>query len=310
MSLERIIARLIGQAEGGEAGTHPPSPAEGRAVSQRLRAIVEGEAAERGAEIADHGLAADALTLAAYLDGSMTAAERDAFEAALTRSPARRDDLIAAAAWIDEIAAKQEMPPADAAALAIALERAAPSGPEKRRAGFAGLIEWLLPRPRLAIATSALASIAIVAVGIDIALHTNPQFRQVIQSQSSPPGGPGLGLPGDGWRDTSSRLPPTKAPPERSFLPPAPQLGDPIILTAETINALIAYREDPSPARQKDLLAALARAGAAPIPADQVRAIMLQPQLYERLTQQRSGLPTWISARFTIGGELVIAIAN
>ena len=68
--------------------------------------------------------------------------------------------------------------------------RAASSAPAKRGAGFAGLIEWLLPRPRLAIATSALASFAIVAVGVDIALHTHPQFRQVIQSQSSPPGGP------------------------------------------------------------------------------------------------------------------------
>ena len=65
----------------------------------------------------------------------------------------------------------------------------APSAPAKRSARFSGWIEWLLPRPRLAIATSALATFAIVAVGIDIALHTNPQFRQVIQSQSSPPGG-------------------------------------------------------------------------------------------------------------------------
>ena len=310
MSLERIIARLVGQADPDEAGSRPLSPAESRAVSQRLRAILDGDDAERGTKVPDHGLAADALTLAAYLDGSMTAPERDAFEAELTRSPARRDELIAAAAWIDEIAAKQETPPADASALAIALGAAAPSGPAKHRTGFTGLIEWLLPRPRLAIATSALASIAIVAVGIDIVLHSNPQFRQAIQSQSSPPGGSISGFPGDSRRDTSARQPPSSAQPERPFPPPAPQLGDPILLTAETINALIAYRDDPSAARQKDLLAALVRAGAPPIAADQVRAIMLQPQLYERLTQPRGGLPTWISARLTIGGELVIAIAN
>ena len=82
------------------------------------------------------------------------------------------------------------------------------------------------------------------------------------------------------------------------------------MLTAETINALLAYRNDPSPARQQQLLAALARAGSAPIAADRVRAIMLQPQLYERLTQPRGDLPTWISARFSVAGELVIAIAN
>ena len=98
--------------------------------------------------------------------------------------------------------------------------------------------------------------------------------------------------------------------PERPFLPPAPQLGDPIVLTAETINALIAYRDDPSPARRQDLLAALARAGAPPIAADRVRSIVLQPQLYERLTQPRGGLPTWISAKLSLDGELAIAIAN
>jgi hypothetical protein len=309
MSLERIITRLIGQAEPGEGAPSPLSPAEARALSQRLRAIVDGDAGEGSAKVPDRGPAADALKLAAYLDGSMSTAERETFEAELTRSPARRDDLIAAAAWIDEITAKQTTPPADATALAVALEAAAPSQSTKRRAGFAGLMDWLLPRPRLAFATSALASVAIVAVGIDIAFHTNPQFRQVIQSQSSPPGGPVVGLPGDSARQPSSRLPPSTANPDRPVPPPA-RLGDPIILTAETINALIAYRNDPSPARQNALLAALARAGSAPIPADQVRAIMLQPQLYERLTQPRDGLPTFISARFSIGGELVIAIAN
>ena len=310
MSLERIIARLIGQAEGGQAGARPLSPVEGRAVSQRLRAIVDGDADEHGADIRDHGLAADALTLAGYLDGSMTAPEREAFEAELVRSPPRRDELIAAAAWIDGIAAQREMPPADATALAIALGASAPSGSATRRAGFTGLIEWLMPRPRLAIATSALASIAIVAVGIDIALHTNPQFRQAIQSQSSAPGGPVLNSPGNGWQDTSTRAPMSNAQPGR-FPPPAPQLGDPIILTAETINALIAYRGDPSPARRQGLLAALARAGAAPIAADRVRAIALQPQLYERLTQPRQGgLPTWIAAKLSVDGELAITIAN
>jgi hypothetical protein len=305
MSLEQIIARLIGQAEPGDRQAAPLSPAESHALSQRLRAIVDGDAGE-GAKGLDRGPAEDALKLAAYLDGSMSTAEREAFEAELARSAARRDELIAAAAWIDELAAKQTTPPADASALAIALETAAPAQSATRRAGFAGLIEWLLPRPRLAFATSALASLAIVAVGIDIAFHTNPQFRQVIQSQSSP-GEPGISWPGDS--QVSTRLPPANNNPDRPLPPPA-RLGDPFVLTAETINALIAYRNDPTPERQKTLLAALTRAGAAPIPADQVRAVMLQPQLYERLTQPRGGLPTFISARFSVAGELIIAIAN
>jgi hypothetical protein len=163
----------------------------------------------------------------------------------------------------------------------------------------------LLPRPRLAIATSALAMFAIVAVGIDIALHTNPQFRQVIQSQSSPAGGPDA----PAWQDTATRLPPSNARPERPLLPPAPQLGDPILFTAETINALNAYRDDPSDARRRALLTALTRAGAAEIPADRVRSIAIQPQLAERLTQPR-GLPAQISARLSIDGELAISIAK
>ena len=188
----------------------------------------------------------------------MSAAERDAFEAELVRSPARRDDLIAAV----------DMDRADVGTARDAAGRcdrardrtrdgSAPSAPAKHSAGFAGWIEWLLPRPRLAIATSALAMFAIVAVGIDIALHTNPQFRQVIQSQSTPAGG------SDAPRGRiRSRLPPSNAQPERPLLPPAPQLGDPILFTAETINALIAYRDDPSAARRQELLAALVRAGA------------------------------------------------
>jgi hypothetical protein len=304
MSLEQIIARLIGPAEPGDAGPRPQSPAERRALSRRLRAIVGDDAYERGSEAPDRGPAADALKLAAYLDGGMSAAERDAFEAELVRLPTRRDDLIAAVDWIDQMSAQQAMPPADATALAIALERGAPSAPATRSARFSGWIEWLLPRPRLAIATSALATFAIVAVGIDIALHTNPQFRQVIQSQSSPPGG------SDAWQDTATRLPPSNARPEQPLLPPAPQLGDPILFTAETINALIGYHDDPSAARRQDLLAALARAGAAEIPPDRVRSIAIQPQLVERLAQPRGSLPTQISARLSIDGELAISIAK
>jgi hypothetical protein len=121
MSLEQIIARLIGPAEPGDAGPRPQSPAERRALSRRLRAIVGDDAYERGSEAPDRGPAADALKLAAYLDGGMNAAERDAFEAELVRSPARRVDLIAAADWIEQMSARQEMPPADATALALAL---------------------------------------------------------------------------------------------------------------------------------------------------------------------------------------------
>jgi hypothetical protein len=297
MSLERIIARLIGQADPAEAGSRPVSPAEGRALSERLRAIVDDETAGQGGEAPDRGSAADALRLAAYLDGGMSASEREVFEAELVGSPARRDELIAAAAWIEEIAAKHETPPAAATARALALESPTPAVAAKGGAGFVGWIEWLLPRPRLALATSALAVFAIATVALDIALHTSPQLRSVIQSQQTGP---------QGGVDISQQS--TRQPPERTFLPTLP--GDAVILTAETINALIAYRDDPSPARRQELLAALARAGAPPMAADRVRSIAVQPQLTERLTQRTGALPTRISARLSVAGELTIAIAN
>jgi len=303
MSLERSIARLVGQADPAEAGARPLSPAEGVALSQRLRAIVDDATGGHGRAAPDRGPAADALRLASYLDGSMTASERDAFEAELVRSPARRDELIAAAAWIDAIAAKHETPPAAATAYALALERPAASAAAKRGAGFTGWIEWLVPRPRLAMATSALAVFAIATVALDIALHTSPQLRAVIQSQPTAPESPGVDLTRPLARD-----PQKTAPPERPFLPLLP--GDAIILTAETINALVAYRDDPSPARRQELLAALTRAGAPPIAADQVRAITIVPQLMERLAQRAGALPTRISARLSVNGELTIAIGG
>jgi hypothetical protein len=291
MSLEQIIARLVGPSEAGQAGVRPLSAEESRALSQQLRAIVDGETSADTAQRADDGPAADALKLAAYLDGSMTVPERDAFEAELVRSQARRDEVVAAAAWIEEIAAKHEMPPASATALATALETPAAAQSAKPAGGFTAWIEWLLPRPRLAVATSALASFAILAVGVDIALHTNPQFRAAIQSTATPGDAP------DTW----------KQPPDRTFLPSLP--GDPLILNAETINALIAYRNDPSQARQTELLAALTRAGAR-IAHDRVRSIALQPQLIERLSQRGGTLPTRISTRLSINGELAITMTN
>ena len=302
MSLERIIARLVGQADPAEAGARALSPAEGVALSQRLRAIVDDATGGHGRAAPDRGPAADALRLAAYLDGSMSASERDAFEAELVRSPARRDELIAAAAWIDAIAAQHETPPAAATAYALALERPSPSA-AKRGAGFTGWVEWLVPRPRLAMATSALAVFAIATVAHDIALHTSPQLRAVIRSQPTAPESPGVDLTRPLARD-----PQKTAPPERPFLPLLP--GDAIILTAETINALVAYRDDPSPARRQELLAALTRAGAPPIAAEQVRAITIVPQLMERLGQRTGPLPTRISARLSVNGELTIAIGG
>jgi len=283
MSMEPIIERLIGRAEAGEAGSLTPE--EGRALSQRLRALVDGDPASTGP---DRGPAEEALRLAAYLDGTLDAAARADFERELVHSPERRDELIAAVAWLDQLAARREAPPADALQRAMALDT---PPPQPRGRGFAAVVEWLLPRPRLAIATSALATLAIAAVGVDIALHLSPLATRP----------PAIG----------ETLEP---PPIRTHLPPPstirPLPQGRILLTAETINAVLAYQEQPAEQRRLDLIGALARAGSPAFDARNVRVITVQPRLLERLRQRNERLPAEIAASLSLDGNLRLESAD
>jgi hypothetical protein len=285
--MELIIARLIGRAETGGAERPPASHAEEYALAQRLRALV-GEEAE-GAR-SDHGPAAEALQLAAYLDGAMEPAARAAFECELVRSPHRRDELLSTAAWLDELAARQELPPADATVLAMSLDTpvsVTSAKPSRQARGFAAFVERLLPQRRFAIA-SALATVLIAVVGVDIALRISPPLAppaaeqgQVIRS----------------FRDAPSAL----------------QAGqrNVMILTAETINALIAFQEQqPADAQRAELLRTLARAGASALDAGNVRAVTLQPRLSEYLARRTGPLPTTISATLAPDGTLALERAD
>ena len=288
MSIEPIIARLIGRAETGEARPNPLSREESHALSQRLRALVREEAA--GSSGPDHGPAAEALRLATYLDGAMDPVERATFERELVDSPERRDELIGAVAWLDDLAAKRALPPADALELAMALDTPAPPTPRGR--GMAAIVEWLLPRPRLAMATSALATVAIAAVGLDIALHMSPLMNRPPVVESGQP---------------------TQATYDRPFLPNStirPGQSDQILLTAETINAVIAYQDKPAEPQRLELLRVLARAGAPAFDARSVRSIALQPKLSERLRQRDGRLPTTISASLSLDGTLRLDSAD
>jgi hypothetical protein len=284
MSLEQAIARLLGQPD--EATTTPLSREESRALAERLRDIVDGEAAHAAPEGPDRGAAAEAVQLAVYLEGSMEPGERAAFEQELAASPHRRESLLSIAAWLDRIDSMQDEPPAAALSRAIALEASSP--PAVRRWGMATVIEWLLPRPRLAMVTSALASVAIVAVGLDIALHMSP-----LMNPASPPA----------IEDTGDRPPiRTQLPPPVSTIQPLPQGR--IMLTAETINAINAYQDKPAPQQLQALLQALARAGAGPLDARNIRSVTLQPGLAERLRQRTTSLPTVIAAAIGMDGTL------
>ncbi|MCC6887100.1 MAG: hypothetical protein IT536_00970 [Hyphomicrobiales bacterium] len=305
MTLAQIVAQLLGRASAEPP--RPLSPAEHAALSRRWREIVEGD--ERTSDgLAGGGTGPDAFALARYLEGSMEAAERDAFEAQLVASPRRRDELLAAVAWADAVEATRMLPPAELTARAIALGTPV-AATSSRTGGPIGWIERLLPRPRLAVATAALATVAIVAVGLDIALHLRAPYRQSIQLRSTPSSD--LARSGEMRPEPSAREGALEQPLAPSTLAPStPRADDRIVLTAETINALVAYHDQPTPARRQEVLAALARAGVTGFSGDRVRAIALQPKLHEQLTQRGGSLPTQIVVRLSLVGELTITIAD
>jgi hypothetical protein len=286
MSIEPMINRMIGQAEtgGGEHLSHEES----RQLSQRLRELVAKEADE--AVSPDRGAAAEALLLAAYLDGGMDPAERAAYERELTYSPERRDELVDAAAWLDVLAARSELPPADATELLMTLDTPAAAPPPRGR-GLAALIEWLLPRPRLAIATSALATLAIAGVSLDLALHFSP-----LRTTFSPPA-----------TETVRTFGPIDSPNTQTM---RPMLPNRILLTAETINAMVAYQENPSEQQRSELLRALIRAGAPAIDTSKVQSIAVLPRLAEWLRQRGGRLPAAILATLSPNGTLTLENAD
>ena len=271
----------------------------------RLRAIVDDDAGEHVSEAADHGPAADALKLAAYLDGGMSASERDAFEAELVRSPARRDDLIAAVDWIEQMSAHQAMPPADATALAIALEREAPV----RSCEAVGRIQ------RLDRMAAAAATMGHRNLGAGHVRHRRGRHRHRAPHQSAVPAGDPIAVLAGrrlGCAGVAGYL--------------ATAAVECAAGTAIAPAGAAARRSNPVHRRDHQCVARLPRrsfggtaagsaggAGArwrAEIPADRVRAIAIQPQLVERLTKPRGDLPTQISARLSLDGELAISIAK
>jgi len=288
MTIEPIITRLIGKAEQGDAGPVPQPAGAGDPLGRRLREIL-GEDAIGRHDAPDRGSAEEAAKLAAYLDGSMDAGERTDYERALADSPQRRDELIGATAWLDAIDANKQAPPGHLTAHALALDTPSAAAVTAPRLGIVSFVEWLFPRPRLAMATSAISAFAIVAVGLDVAFHLNAP------EQPSAP-----------WTS-----------PERGFMPPPPGATDQpwinptilqggqgtIAITADLRTAAIGYHDDPSPAHRQQLLAALARAGMAPLDVGRVQMITVQARLYDQLPQ-RSPRVSQMSVSLSADGDL------
>jgi len=283
MSMEFMIARLLGRAETGTLDQSALSHEDRQALAQRLRDLLDE--GSQGASGTDRGPAAEAAQLAAYLDGAMDSEERAAFERELLQSPQRRDELLSTAAWLDELAARPETPPADATELAMAL--GTPVSQPARRRGIAAFLESLLPRQRFAVA-SALAAVLIAVVGVDIAVRMTSQVGVPSVQYGERTALPSPGDPLRTWQGSSNR----------------------IVLTAETINALVAYRDNPEEPQRQALVRTLNRAGAAAFDNRNVRSITLQPRLVELLNNRSGPLPARLSAELAPDGTLTLDRAD
>lgn len=307
MSIDLIVTRLIGQGEQGDKSP-PLAPGASYALSQRLRDLVGAEAG--GPHAADRGQAEEALRLAAYLDGTMDAAERTAYERELARSAARREELVGAAAWLDEIEARRQAPPAELSAFAVALgeRNAAPVAASTWRERVAAWLERLFPTRRLAYATSALASVAILAVGLDIALHLSPRStttQQVVMAPTTAAHPPRVAE--RPWHEHPQAREADGRPMQYS-MPPQGQVD--VEFRPELLQALLAYRKDSSQPQRQQLLAALARAGLTAEDARRITTITVQPQLYEYADLGSASPVVRIAGRINPDGSLVLDVGQ
>jgi len=266
------IEALIRRLAGGE-GQEPLSPAEERA----LRLAVHDGAEETARSGEDGGAAAEHLRLAAYLDGTMTAREKAAFEQELARSPAGREQLISAAAWLDDIEAKRQSAPDHLVRQALALHAA-----KSDETAEAWWQQWLpAPRRPWVLAAAALASVAIVIVGIQV-------VRQVTSS------GPSFKLPEIAGVDRPAETRPAA-------------LKRKIDASAELIGAVLAYDRNPGAQQRADLLARLKGSGTVGIDLDRIQTIEIEKALKDRL---QTNPPPAISLAAPAPDRLVLGVAD
>jgi hypothetical protein len=272
MSLNPIDA-LTRRLAGGE-GQEPLSPAEERA----LRLAVHAGAEETGARSRDdRDAAAEHLRLAAYLDGTMTAQEKAAFERELAQSPAGREQLISAVAWSDDIDAKRQSAPDHLVRQAVALHSA-----RSGQTAGAWWQQWLpASRRPWVLAAGALASIAIAIVGV-----------LVVRQVTSP--APSFKLPDIAGVDRPAETRPAA-------------LKRKVDASAELTGAVLAYDRNPGAQQRADLLARLEGPGTAGIDLDRIRTIELEKALRDRL---QTNPPRAISLAAPAPDRLVLGVAD
>ena len=164
--LERLIDRLFG--DGAEA--LPPVDSADMAEfsaflaqSGRPPAMSEGDPAE---------------PLAAWLDGALEGAARDAFEADLAHVPGERHDLASAQSYLDAVTGHPLAAPADLVEAAIA---ALPPGRARPRQGaLQSFVHWVRGRPWTLGAVGGAVAVAFSVVLVVSANLESPATRAVL----------------------------------------------------------------------------------------------------------------------------------
>ena len=155
------LAHLLDEAE-RRADQRPPRDLLHARLAASLSEGLSQDAGKNGRDSEYH-----AADLAAFLDGALPQAERDALAARLAGDPAARSDLVSAMAFLDDIEAQSEAPPVELAARAADMfAPAQPPSPQSRP-----WLQRLLAAARwrrtagFGLVTAALLAVAIPALG-------------------------------------------------------------------------------------------------------------------------------------------------
>jgi len=241
-------------------------------VDQLIRRLVGSEPVARS----DRDPSAEHMRMAAYLDGGMTPDERAAYERELAQSPDRREELLSAVAWSDEIDAKRQAAPDHLVGQVLALDARS-----SRKTADAWWRGWLPASGRQWVfaGASVLASIAIAFVAFQAARNApGPSFKL--------PDIAGL----NGPRETRPAI-------SRVTIPMSDALA----------KALAAYDRNSGARERADLVAALKNAGRIPYDLEGATIEVAKP-LHDRL--QRSEPLGAVTLGPSLDGHLILGLAD
>jgi hypothetical protein len=163
--IKREIERLLDEPDGLHAGDRIPG-----APRARLAATLS-----EGLEGASGPASPDIASMAAFLDGHLSGAERDKFVAGLTRQPSLRADLESSAALIE--AASDSTLNVPAHLMARASAQFAPAAPPPVQAqpwDLSALLAVFLPQRRLALGLVAALAVMLAVPAALVMLRNQP----------------------------------------------------------------------------------------------------------------------------------------